>query len=248
MDAAPAPMESTPAEAAVEAPPPCGGAVCDDGDPCTRDACDGSECVFSAIDADGDGYAPGACTPGSAARGGDCDDTRKDVHPGASEICDELDNDCKGGVDQGLAKVQCYPDLDRDGFANLDGKPVAACAACPAFALAIENPSARARHDCWDDPATGGTRVFPGQPNFFDVGYGPDNERQWDYNCDRKVDRQLKALSGQCGGVLGLLCTGEQGFSGNATPDCGETGKYRVCGSSGLNCNGVEDTRKQLCK
>ncbi len=50
-------------------------------------------------DADGDGYsAIGACT-GSM---DDCDDTNADVHPGATEICDNgIDDDCDGVVDCG---------------------------------------------------------------------------------------------------------------------------------------------------
>lgn len=30
---------------------------------------------------------------------GDCDDTRDSVHPGQSEICDDLDNNCDGAID-----------------------------------------------------------------------------------------------------------------------------------------------------
>ena len=39
------------------------------------------------IDADGDGYTPA---------GGDCDDERPHVHPGAPDYCDGLDQDCDG--------------------------------------------------------------------------------------------------------------------------------------------------------
>lgn len=42
------------------------------------------------IDADGDGW--GTCTH-------DCDDTEPGVHFGAAEVCDEVDNDCSGFVD-----------------------------------------------------------------------------------------------------------------------------------------------------
>ncbi len=37
----------------------------------------------------------------------DCDDDNADVHPGASEACDEIDNDCNGAVDD--------LDVDQDG-------------------------------------------------------------------------------------------------------------------------------------
>lgn len=42
-------------------------------------------------DQDGDGYYPPA----------DCDDTNPAIHPGAAEICDGLDNNCDGQVDEG---------------------------------------------------------------------------------------------------------------------------------------------------
>jgi hypothetical protein len=54
-------------------------AECNDGNACTRDACDSTthRCEWTLIDADGDGYAPsslGAC-------GSDCDDGNALVHP-----------------------------------------------------------------------------------------------------------------------------------------------------------------------
>ena len=47
-------------------------------------------------DKDGDGYFPSG--PGQL---GDCDDGKPSVHPWAAEVCDGVDNDCDGLVDEG---------------------------------------------------------------------------------------------------------------------------------------------------
>jgi hypothetical protein len=81
---------------------------CDDHDPCTKDTCDPKTgaCSYAHAtpDQDNDGYyaplpgfAPGS--PGSC--GDDCDDTNPDAHPGAKEVCDGVDNDCDGIIDNG---------------------------------------------------------------------------------------------------------------------------------------------------
>jgi len=50
---------------------------------------------------------PGVCPNG----GGDCDDTKSGVHPGVTEICDNIDQDCDGTADN-----EC--DADNDGWCD----------------------------------------------------------------------------------------------------------------------------------
>jgi hypothetical protein len=59
-------------------------------------------------DEDGDGYKPSE---------GDCDDSDVNVNPAAVEICDGIDNNCNGEVDEGVA-TQFYVDADNDGFGD----------------------------------------------------------------------------------------------------------------------------------
>ncbi|MEW5801914.1 MAG: MopE-related protein [bacterium] len=48
----------------------------------------------------------------------DCNDLRADIHPGASEICDDgIDNNCDGIADNGSVK-RYYHDKDNDGFGD----------------------------------------------------------------------------------------------------------------------------------
>jgi hypothetical protein len=44
---------------------------------------------------------------------GDCNDDNAEIHPGATEICDGIDNDCNGETDEGLTV-----DGDGDGFST----------------------------------------------------------------------------------------------------------------------------------
>ncbi|MBI4950554.1 MAG: putative metal-binding motif-containing protein [Myxococcales bacterium] len=82
--------------------------ACDDNDPCTTDSCNAAfgVCSYapSTLDIDGDGHRaplPGeqAGTPGAC--GDDCNDANENAYPGHPEVCDGVDNDCNGIVDDG---------------------------------------------------------------------------------------------------------------------------------------------------
>ncbi len=92
-------------------------------------------------DADADGFGAGAPTrscaipSGGAGNDVDCDDADANTFPGATEICDGLDNSCEGAIDEGLL-----------GLAK----------ECPADScLALANAGETASGSWWVDPAGG---------------------------------------------------------------------------------------------
>jgi hypothetical protein len=63
--------------------------------------------------------------------GDDCDDTSSEAFPGGTEVCDELDNDCDGTIDEDVTTT-FYADLDGDGWGDA-GSTVQACAVATGF-------------------------------------------------------------------------------------------------------------------
>ena len=109
------------------------------------------------LDGDGDGYGTGTpvytcIAPSSAyaAEGEDCDDTTSAANPGAVEICDEIDNDCNGFVDdEAEDEIRWYYDGDGDGIGGDLSTSEVACTAPAAEYVTTGN-------DCDDaDPYIG---------------------------------------------------------------------------------------------
>ena len=103
--------------------------ICDDED----NDCDGTvdqdalDATFWYVDQDGDGWGVGtpvaSCEPTDTHRStddGDCDDVDDLVHPGMTEACDAIDNNCDGWVDEGEA-CPCYIEWSDSAYMFCNG-------------------------------------------------------------------------------------------------------------------------------
>ncbi len=104
---------------------------------------------------------------GYVTNGDDCDDTNDQISPTATEICDGIDNNCDGNIDEGFTPITYYADTDGDGV-GVSTDTVSTCSAAP-------NGYTAANGDCDDNDSS----VFPGATELCD---GVDN------NCDGMID------------------------------------------------------------
>jgi len=169
-----------------------GRADCDDADPTVyrgaEEVCDGVDnncngqidegvAIVAYLDRDGDGFGDPersrrVCTlpEDGSLEAGDCDDNTVSIHPDAEEICDEVDNNCDGQIDEGVTR-EFFVDADGDGFGS--GSAVGTTDACwPPVGFAVDST------DC-DDQAS---LSYPAAPEICD---GLDN------NCDGVADEGL---------------------------------------------------------
>ena len=154
--------------------------VCDAAD----NDCDGDidESAINAttwyVDGDSDGYGTTGSTTvacdqptGHAGNSTDCDDADGAVNPGATEVCDDTDNDCDGTVDEDDASDAStwYQDSDGDAYGNASSS-VASCNQPNGYVTDAT--------DC-DDNSTTGALYYP---NASESCGDPD------YNCDGVVE------------------------------------------------------------
>ncbi|GMV42429.1 MAG: hypothetical protein AMXMBFR64_41450 [Myxococcales bacterium] len=223
---------------------PGGDEVCDG----TDNDCDGEideagskGCTNWILDGDGDGWgktgaamclcAPAA--PYSAAQGGDCNDEDAAISPDGVEVCNGVDDNCNGQIDEGEGKVGCQTfmvDSDGDGF-GLAGQTKCLCGPAAPYTATVGG-------DCND--ADGAS--WPGANETCD---GKDND------CDGEVDEEgsggctvwLKDADGDGWGVAGdsrCLCAKSAPWTASLGGDCND-------GDGGMNpaqaeaCNGKDD-------
>ena len=122
--------------------------------------CDDTLAVMTPVDLDGDGLS--GCD-------GDCDDTTAQISPAVDEICDGIDNNCDGIIDEGVTSL-FFIDTDGDGFGS-DEQYIEGCEASEGYA------------DNFLDCDDGDSSKYPANTEICD---GKDN------NCDGQQDEGIK--------------------------------------------------------
>jgi hypothetical protein len=147
--------------------------------------------------------------PSLASERGDCDDSDPTVHPGATETCDDRDEDCNGLGDEGQP---WYADADADGWGD-EATRVDRCTA-PDAAVATAG-------DCDDaDPAT-----YPGAWDHCFDGTDQDcdgGDSVCRYPAEIAMEDVAVAIyAAEKGGQLGYSVAGVGDQNGDALPDVG---------------------------
>ena len=130
------------------------------------------------LDDDGDGYGKSTTSTVSCSKpagyvmpDGDCNDSDSSINPGASEVCNDIDDDCDRTVDEDATDADdYYPDDDGDGYGDEDGSVKKSCDPVSGYAIG--------KTDCDDADAD----VHPGAPEVCD---GVDND------CDSATETAL---------------------------------------------------------
>lgn len=102
-------------------------------DNCNGQFDEGLQFITYYRDADGDGYGNNAinilaCSLpiGYVTNNLDCNDSNYLIHPSNVDMCNGVDDDCDGIVDEDVPFVTYYKDLDNDGYGN-PNTPIIAC-------------------------------------------------------------------------------------------------------------------------
>lgn len=170
-------------------------------------------------DSDGDGFGDPftlvtacAAPPEFVENSDDCDDVLPTVYPGASEYCNDYDDDCDGAVDEAGAVdvVVWHRDADGDGY----GSGTATATACDAPSGYVADGT-----DCSD----GNGAIYPGAPEYCGGT---------DYDCDGATNEadSVNVVAyysdadgdGYDGAVAGYACSAPSGYSA-VVEDCDES-------------------------
>ena len=196
------------------------------------------------IDYDGDSYgsdrfteAACAAPEGYVSNAEDCDDAEATAFPGGVEVCDTLDNNCDGVVDEATATdaQTWYQDADLDGFGDADFTT-----------LACEAPSGYAENaeDCDDGE-------FAVNPDAEEVCDGLDNDCDGSADGADATDASAWYTDADKDGYgdpskRSFACTQPSGSVSSST-DCDDGDKLinpaatEVCDGDDNNCDGKTD-------
>jgi hypothetical protein len=184
-------------------------------------------------DLDSDGFGGGAATnscvdlgAGYVTNNGDCNNANASINPNATEICNSIDDNCDGQIDEGITFTTYYQDFDNDGFGT--GDAVTSCTN-PGAGWVTNNT------DC--DDTNGNT--FPGATELCNT---------IDDNCDGQTDEGVQTVyfidnDGDTYGnpsVSILACTQPIGYTPDDT-DCNDTDASINPGAEDIGGNGIDE-------
>ena len=122
--------------------------ICDDIDnDCSGAVNDGIDFFAYYLDSDADGFGDinfpvDTCIttppPGYVANSMDCNDQDSEINPLIIEICDGIDNNCSGAIDDGLTIFTYFQDSDNDGFGD-NAISIDTCQSFPPVGFVVDN-------------------------------------------------------------------------------------------------------------
>jgi hypothetical protein len=184
-------------------------------------------------DLDSDGFGAGNATSscvglgaGYVTNNADCNNANPLINPNATEVCNSIDDNCDGQIDEGIVFTTYYQDFDNDGFGT--GTPVTSCTN-PGAGWVTNNT------DC--DDTNGNT--YPGATEICNT---------IDDNCDGQIDEGVQTVyfidsDGDTYGnpsVSILACTQPAGYTTDNT-DCNDTNANINPGAEDIAGNGIDE-------
>jgi hypothetical protein len=209
------------------------------------DDCDGNvdeSCVNGKwyYDGDGDGYGnPNSSTTSDTQPSGyvasktDCNDGNAAIHPGVTEICNGVDDDCDGSIDEGV-KTTYYYDYDNDGY----GRSASSTQACSA-----PDKYVTVNNDCNDSSST----IHPNAEELCN-GIDDDCDGTYDEGCSA-LNTYYRDIDGDGYGNVNVTIQANSVPSGYASndDDCNDSnsainpGQNELCNSIDDDCDGTVD-------
>ncbi len=168
---------------------------------------------------------------GYAKTSNDCDDNNSSINPGATEVCNSIDDNCNSQVDDGLPSTTFYIDADGDGDGNPSGSAITTCNTDPPSGY-VESSG-----DCDDtDP------VINSHQNEFCNGIDDNCNGQIDESCLGYTyfeDADHDGYGNPDVYIISFNQTPPAGYVNNNT-DCDDTNHSMYPGADEI-CNGLDD-------